>query len=205
MRGRIAYVAALGLLAGWLAPTMARADLTLSLLPESATPIAAGQPAAIDLYLTGPRTVVVASIELTLNTLSGGAAYVAQAPNTDGFAEASTLNTYLSFTMDGSLLDNPSLGYAAAPGVDGIPVGSNNLLLGTLWVQTPANVTGNYPVNIVFSELLDSNTNDAPIPDETIGTTVFAIAPEPSLTALFLAMPLLFMRRRARRHEKHLA
>jgi len=158
----------------------ASAAMILTLRPATGATVQAGDFAAIQLFLTGARPTVVASVELEFTPLTGGAQFTTVAPTTDGFGEAALTSSggALDTVTDGSLLDNTSLGFAAGTSSTGIPIGSEDLLLGTLWVQTPANVAASYQVNIDFAEILSDTI--ATLPVTTSGLTVQAVIPEPT-------------------------
>jgi len=177
----------------------ASAAMILSLRPATGVTVQAGDLAAIQLFLTGARPTVVASVELEFTPLTGGAQFATVAPTTDGFAEAALTSSggALDTVTDGSLLDNTSLGFAAGISSTGIPVGSEDLLLGTLWVQTPADVAASYQVSIDFAEILSDTI--ATLPITTSGLTVQAVIPEPTtLCAIGIALGCMGLSRRTR-------
>ncbi len=180
------------------------AAMILTLRPTAGVTVQAGDLAAIQLFLTGARPTVVASVELEFTPLTGGAQFTTVAPTTDGFAEAALTSSggALDTVTDGSLLDNTLLGFAAGTSITGIPIGSEDLLLGTLWVQTPAGVAASYQVNIDFAEILSDTI--ATLPVTTSGLTVQAVIPEPTtLCAIGIALGCMGLSRRSRQPRRN--
>ncbi len=180
-----------------LATVAAQAELIVSLQPASPT-VQAGQIAELQLFLTGNRTSVITSVELEMTAMTGSASFTTVAPTLDAFGESAVTSSggALNVTNDGSLLNDLFLGYVAGVSSTGIAVGSDQILLGTLWVQTPAGIVADYVVGFEFVELLDDSAIPASLANTPTGATIHSVVPEPALMAVAGLSAITVLRRK---------